>query len=235
MPVKGRSRDAIELPQGGWIALLKNTLIFDFDGTLANTLPLSVRVFQQVFHAYTGREYTTEQVFELFGPTEEGIIRKVIPDQAQTQAIEDFMDAYQELHQTLVAKASEAAGRMVTALAESGKRIGVFTGKGRRALDVSRSQLPFCSYIDVWVTGDDVPTPKPNPAGIVRCLELLRAAPAEAVYIGDSESDIVAGRAAGVTTVGVRWMPLTQSKEFRTKPDFFFTDPEEFLQAALHW
>ncbi|MEC0238912.1 HAD hydrolase-like protein [Paenibacillus dokdonensis] len=40
-------------------------VLFDFDGTLADTLPLSFHAFKEVFRKYTGREYTNEELDRL--------------------------------------------------------------------------------------------------------------------------------------------------------------------------
>ena len=50
---------------------------------------------------------------------------------------------------------------------------------------------------------EDVTHRKPHPEPVLKCLEHLRLAPHQAVYIGDSPIDIQAGKAAGVVTVGV--------------------------------
>ena len=49
-----------------------DTIIFDFDGTLANTLPLIYDSFQKLFQKYDNRLITPEEIRSMFGPTEAG-------------------------------------------------------------------------------------------------------------------------------------------------------------------
>lgn len=74
-------------------------VLFDFDGTLADTLPLSFRAFQAVFKQYDQREVTRDELVAMFGPTEEGIIGGNFTNPASVpQAIEDYYSIYKQGH-----------------------------------------------------------------------------------------------------------------------------------------
>ncbi len=49
-------------------------VLFDFDGTLADTLLLSFYAFKFIFKKYDNRDVSTEELISMFGPTEEDII-----------------------------------------------------------------------------------------------------------------------------------------------------------------
>ena len=55
-------------------------LIFDFDGTLADTLPICVGAFQGALRQHTGRRMSATEVTALFGPNEEGMLSEILPD-----------------------------------------------------------------------------------------------------------------------------------------------------------
>ncbi|WP_081742054.1 MULTISPECIES: HAD hydrolase-like protein [Bacillaceae] len=59
-------------------------VLFDFDGTLADTLPVCFLAFESVFKKFDERDVTTEEIKSMFGPSETGIIRenllKICPD-----------------------------------------------------------------------------------------------------------------------------------------------------------
>ena len=55
-------------------------LIFDLDGTLANTLPVAIAAFQHTFRTHVGRDYSPAEIRAMFGPSEEGILRNAAPD-----------------------------------------------------------------------------------------------------------------------------------------------------------
>jgi phosphoglycolate phosphatase/pyrophosphatase PpaX len=90
------------------------------------------------------------------------------------------------------------------------------------------------SYFDVVITGDDVTHPKPHPEGILLAMEQLRAKASDTIYVGDSDADILAGRAAGLLTVGVNWLAVTQKAgQFDPQPDYLFADVQSFVKWAL--
>lgn len=51
-------------------------IIFDFDGTIADTLPLCFYSFKEIFRKYNQRDLSSEEVLDMFGPSEVGIIQQ---------------------------------------------------------------------------------------------------------------------------------------------------------------
>jgi phosphoglycolate phosphatase/pyrophosphatase PpaX len=89
---------------------------------------------------------------------------------------------------------------------------------------------------EVLVTGDDVIDPKPHPEGVFKALTLLNVQKEDAIFIGDSEADIVAGLQAGVVTIGVQWLEDYQTADFNTQPNQLFkeiNDFKQFLQESI--
>ncbi|WP_251081456.1 HAD family hydrolase, partial [Frankia sp. Mgl5] len=82
-------------------------------------------------------------------------------------------------------------------------KLGIVTGKGSNSAEISIAQLQLAPFFPVVITGDDVAEPKPHPEGILLAMKLLQAEPQTTLYVGDSDSDIKAAKAAGVTSVGV--------------------------------
>lgn len=84
---------------------------------------------------------------------------------------------------------------------------------------------------DVIITGDDVIKPKPDPEGLLKALSLLKVESSEAIYIGDSDADIIAGLQANVYTIGVQWLPEYQTSEFSVQPDLIIKSIKEFISS----
>lgn len=88
------------------------------------------------------------------------------------------------------------------ALRAGGLRLAIYTGsQGESFAPLERSGL--LEFFEIVLTGADVEERKPHPEGVLRCLEALGVAPADAAYIGDSVPDMGASQAAGVRAVGV--------------------------------
>ncbi|MBH5319600.1 HAD family hydrolase [Paenibacillus sp. GSMTC-2017] len=205
-------------------------ILFDFDGTLADTLPLSFHAFQTVFKQYDNRDVTIDELISMLGPTEEDIIGGNFSDQTSVQqAIEDYYSIYEKGHLDTFQNDQNIID-LLHDLKENGIKLGVITGKSRRAYTLSTEALSLHSYFDIAITGNDVEKPKPDPEGINNALSTLGINKSNAIFIGDSNADIVAGKAAGVRTYGVQWLSTSQSLVYDLNPDAIFTSVVELRE-----
>ena len=74
-------------------------VLFDFDGTLADTLPLVYRSFREMWRGVDGRERSDEEILSLFGPPEEEIIRQRVPEEQLEASLEEYYSLYQKFHE----------------------------------------------------------------------------------------------------------------------------------------
>jgi phosphoglycolate phosphatase-like HAD superfamily hydrolase len=78
---------------------------------------------------------------------------------------------------------------------------------------------------------DDVTTPKPSPEGLILALERLGASPARAVFVGDSDHDVEAGRRAGVTVWRAVWgLPAVPPAPAHPHGTLLLRRPEEVVE-----
>lgn len=183
----------------------KNLFIFDFDGTLAHTLPSIFATFNAVFREFGERERSPEDIEALFGPTEEGSLDLVFPNDPRREAIiERYYAAHREILRAM-APSADAVRSLLDALVARGGRLAICTGKARRSLEDSLSL--FFPGVDfaATISGDDTACPKPDPEGLRKILAQTGTSPEDALFLGDSLADVRAGRAAGVETWQVDW------------------------------
>ncbi|HUO95799.1 MAG TPA: phosphoglycolate phosphatase [Steroidobacteraceae bacterium] len=80
------------------------------------------------------------------------------------------------------------------------------------------------------IAGDTLPERKPHPRPLIHAADLIGRAPSECVYVGDTERDIIAGRAAGMRTVAVRFGYLAVGEDPAAwQPDLIIDAPAELL------
>jgi HAD superfamily hydrolase (TIGR01549 family) len=212
--------------------MIIRVVLFDFDGTLVDTLPLSFIAFKSIFKKYDNRVVSTDELVAMFGPTEDDIIAINLNNKASiTDAIAEYYQIYQEGHNEI--PSTYEIEKLLQYLKAKNIKIGVITGKSRKAYQISVESLSLSHYFDIVITGDDVLKPKPDPEGIYTALAFLAAAKEEAVFIGDSNGDIIAGKSAGVRTYGVQWLSTSQSTHFEAAPDLVFDHINPFLEI-LH-
>lgn len=166
----------------------------------------------------------------MFGPSETGIIRGNLNHEDKAAAIELFYESYSDNHEELVKPNTQIAD-MIAGLKEKGMQLGIVTGKARRSLDISLGALGINQPFDVVITGDDVADPKPHPEGVEKALSILGVTNEEAVYLGDSDAGIEAGKRAGVRTAGVQWLSEVQTSEFTIQPDAVFRSVPELVES----
>ncbi len=201
-------------------------IIFDLDGTLADTLPVCIESYVRVFRKHLQREYTPQEIFALFGLPEEGILAKCVPQDPQA-ALEDYMVEYTELHRSI----TEPFPGVIDALNRlqaRGMRLGIVTGKGPLSAAVSMEFLGLEPYIDPIVYGD---AKKPNkPEGMIEVLSKWGIAPHEAVYVGDTPSDMEAALQVGVYPIGAAWASsATVGKDHQNGKVKLFESVSDFM------
>jgi pyrophosphatase PpaX len=135
----------------------------------------------------------------------------------------------------------DGVAEMLAALRSAGLRLGIVTGKGREAWEVTQAAAELGGF-DVVVTDDDVHAAKPDPAGLLAAADALGIRPEQAVYVGDSTVDMKAGRAAGMRIGAALW-PKTAPGEadgFLRRiqplhPDWTFARPADVTRAFAAW
>ncbi len=176
-------------------------MIWDLDGTLADTLPVCVAAFRHVFEGYGGRRYSDAEIVAMFGVSEEGMIRRVMPDRWR-EGERAYLAEYERLHdgRAYIFPGIEEALR---ALQARGVRLAVVTGKGPASADISLRHLGLAPYFDrVEVGSPDGPI---KPRGMRAVLAAWAAAPAECAYVGDTPYDMAAAAEVGVMGLGAAW------------------------------
>lgn len=152
-----------------------------------------------------------------------------LKDERTGPLVQAFLDYYAE-HPIDHTRPMPGALEALEAL--RGYALGVCTNKPRRTTLAVLSGLGLAPRFDGVVAGDDLPERKPHPAMVREAARLLGVAPSEAVMVGDGPQDVVAGRAAGAFTIGVRGGIQAFERLSEAAPDLMIETLHE-LPAAL--
>ncbi len=135
--------------------------------------------------------------------------------------------------------------KMLVALRELGMKLGVMTNRDREFLnrEINVIQVTGWTHLfDILICGDDVINRKPAPDPIIKALEKLDINPGlDCWYVGDSTTDTVSAKEAGVTSIffnGAHWdqdwldkiFPGTEKHPH--KPDVVVNNFKEFMQLV---
>jgi HAD superfamily hydrolase (TIGR01509 family) len=210
-------------------------LLLDFDGTMADTLPLIFDAFRHALSPWIDPLPTDAEVEASFGPAERACLGLFAPEGRLDEALDRFFLHYEREHERMV-RLFDGIPTVIDRSRNLGWKVGVFTGKGRRAAQFSLSALGLVDRIDCLISGDDVDRPKPDPDGLYRAARLLDVEPRRILMVGDSPADVRAGRAAGALTCAVTWAAFRPDRLLAETPHYSCSDVPEFLALldSLH-
>ncbi len=134
-------------------------VLFDFDGTLANTLPVCFYAFSKIFKEIDNREVTDDEIVNMFGPSEIGIIQENITKKDSIEeAIENYYKYYDEVHSKLIESNTDII-ELLYRIKSKDIKLGIVTGKARRSLNISMEKLEMENLFDFIITVYDVVKP----------------------------------------------------------------------------
>ena len=209
----------------------KEIFIFDFDNTIIESLPLCFSCFRIVFEKYKNIKMNDSDIESLFGGSEEDIIRSHVEEKYADEAVELFYILYENLHDHFIVqnKVFENITLLLKKLNYKGKRLAVFTGKGRKSIQISMKKLELEKYFNYIVSDDDVANSKPDSEGILKILDHYNATPSDAIFFGDSDADIISAKKANVLAVGVNWY---KTRIFTISPDIISKNPLDIIYSC---
>jgi pyrophosphatase PpaX len=199
-------------------------LIIDLDGTLADTFP----AMQAAYCHAAGRDVSTEELLALFGPgagTEAQILATL--GAPSVQALDDWYMRYRDAHSELAC--FPGMQDVLMSARQRGLKTGMLTGKGRRSTLITLDALGVTPLLDVVITGDEAPAPKPDPRGTLLALEQLIVPAARTVYVGDSLADGGAARAAGCRFAAALWDHRASIVRDPIAPDYRLRSPDDLV------
>ena len=184
-----------------------NTVVFDLDGTLLDTLGDLAGSVNYALRKHGLRECSLQEVRSFLG---NGIVR--LMQNAVKNAVEGV--AFEEVFQTFRSHYLEhcldttqpypGILPMMEKLRESGVKIAIVSKKLHPA--VQELNRRFVADLVTSAVGEsETVRRKPHPDGVLKALEELGSRPEEAVYVGDSEVDWETARQAGLRCVLVLW------------------------------
>lgn len=194
-------------------------LVLDLDGTIADTLPHIFETYRHAVAPWVERPPTDAEIEATFGPPDRVCIAQIAPAADLDEAVRRF-HAYHEEHHDRAVTIIEGMAEVIDHARGLGWKIGVFTGKGRRAAEFSLIALGVWDRVDHLVSGTDVVRPKPDPEGVYQASEKLGVPVGRILLAGDSPADVEAGRAAGARTAAVLWAAFQPDRLRQARSDF---------------
>lgn len=189
---------------------MKKAVLFDLDGTLADTIESIAKAGNRALEAcgFPGQPLEAYKYFA--GDGADTLVRRVLraAGDQECSAYEKVFAKYQEFFKngcTYHVKPFDGIPELLAALKEKGIKTGVVSNKPHlRTIDVVEGLFGKGS-LDIVVGQKEGVPKKPDPSVVLAAADSLGVSPEECMYVGDTNVDMITGNAAGMYTVGVLW------------------------------
>jgi len=204
--------------------------LFDVDGTLLNTAEFVYQACEYTFRVHRLPIRSRDEMALVMGKPLEECYRHLSPDGDPHQLCETHRSFQADnLHLSVPFRNTLETLRR---LKEAGVKIAAITTRSKRTSIKTLEAGDIVSYFDVVISGEDVQNPKPHSEPLLKALQRLEIEPEKAVMIGDTESDVLAGKSAGLKTIGVSYGFLG-SRIADSNPDFLVSDIADVVPIIL--
>ncbi|CDR34091.1 HAD family hydrolase [Criblamydia sequanensis] len=201
--------------------------LLDFDGTVANSLPLLYDAYDSFLKKRKLRP-SLDEFNELKGPSLKEILLILKNKYSMEETLEnlyleyetDLIERYKEL------KPHEGALEFLQALKKKGLKLALVSSAPNKILDSFLSSHPDFALFDLVVSGESVKKSKPNPDIYINTLRLMNLNPSETIAIEDS---LLGALSADKADIQVWLIFLEKASISLSRPPLFFNRWKEAL------
>jgi len=172
------------------------TVLFDFDGCIADTLPIWLRSFRKIYDDM-GIDISDREIIDKSFHRWDEVKEIKIPDiDLFAKTLYTYFNTYSKdlaLHEGII--------ESIHSLREQGIKTAVVTSTLRETIDEKLDHLNMSHLFDTVLAWEDTEKNKPDPEPILEAMKRLSADPDETIMIGDNEVDIISAHKAGATSI----------------------------------
>jgi pyrophosphatase PpaX len=181
------------------------TILFDLDGTLIDSIELILNSARYAFHKLDRICPPDEEWLAGVGIPLFTMFRRYARDETDCSALIAAYREYQVIHHDRLTHCYADVVETVETIKSRGHAIGIVTSKSEALALRGLAHVGLARLMDTIVGCDSSTRHKPDPEPVRIALHRLDASPENAIFVGDSIHDVLAGNAAGVHTAAALW------------------------------
>ncbi len=214
-------------------------VIFDLDGTLIDSIDIYFAIVENTLKRLDLPPVSRDRIVAA-AESENFKWEQVLPQEVINREADIIDKAWAVINEIAPQMFADnlclipGADRVLQMLSARGLKVGLVTSTQRHYLETKMQPLKsrgLHKLIEVIITSDDVAKRKPAADPLIMCARLLDIPPTNCVYIGDTATDMQAGRAAAMHTVGV----LTGFDDYaileRQDPDAIIASVQDLMEV----
>ena len=183
-------------------------IAFDLDGTIANTLADLGNAMNFALQSQGLPTYPVEDYRHFVGNGIDNLVKVTMADAYTVEGaakVKEGFTAYYSRHYLDFTEAYEGMGELLSGLSDSGYLTAVISNKPDAFVPKILERLyPDHRFVYAWGQREGIPR-KPAPDALLKVMELCGTEPADVLYVGDSNVDVIFAHNAGVKVCGVSW------------------------------
>lgn len=207
------------------------SILFDLDGTLADTIPLIIASYQHAFREVLGQEVPENAARGWIGRPLLAALLDESPEHGHE--LDRVYREWNVANTERLIRSYAGIPELVTDLDDAGVRCAIVTSKRRQMAALALHYVGLTDHIEVAASLEDTTEHKPDPAPLLHGARFLGADPASCVYVGDATVDVLAAQAAGMASVAVTWGAGTPEDLVAAGPDHLCRSVEELRTVLL--
>ena len=206
-------------------------ILLDLDGTVIDSVALIRESHRHAVRTVLGEDWEDERLVANVGRPLIEQMAVFSPDRAQE--LYDVYRTWNHANTSALLLAYDGVEATLRELKADGRRLGIVTSKSHDAVDLAWGVLPnLRELFDVVIAAEDTERHKPDAAPLLEALRRLDSGTEGACYVGDAPFDMMAGRAAGLTTIAVTWGFFPPHELLSLEPDMVADTPADLLLAC---
>ena len=189
------------------------SVVFDLDGTLIDSVPDLALAVDLMLEELQYPKAGENRVREWIGNGADILVKRAltwaqegfVPERQQLREARALFDKHYAANLTVGSRLYAGVLDTLARLRQQGLPLGMVTTTPSAFVRPLLEKFGLSDYFSVVLGGDDVVVRKPHPAALYLVLGTLGLRPQELLFVGDSENDIKAAKAAGCLSVGLSY------------------------------
>ena len=213
-----------------------DTVIFDLDGTLLDTLEDLTDSTNYALKKFGLQERSIDEVRQFVGNGVDRLIRRAVagalPEEKEAECLRTFKQYYAE-HMYHKTKPYDGIMKLVKMLIQEQYRLAIVSNKFDPAVK-ELNRIYFENQFPVAIGASEGIAKKPAPDTVYEAMRQLGSSKENAIYVGDSDVDVMTAKKSGLPCIGVTWGFRDEELLTSLGADYIVHRPEEIMEILQH-